>query len=235
MNEEIKGVLLDMDGVLVATEWAAQLIWFTLSRTSGIQCGPRDFRMVVSAVPDDAKAMVEEKFGPEFPYRRFKQLRHELLDEFISANGVPVKRGAFELLQALEDGGVPRAVATTSPRAEAEMFLHGCRRNDNRSLSSFLSAVVTREQFQRGKPEPDVYFAGAAALGLPVDRCAAIEDSWPGVLSALRAGCSPVIVIPDVALLPDVLPRDEHPSLIPAADLHQARQILREHGFPVSA
>ncbi|MBQ2920973.1 MAG: HAD family hydrolase, partial [Oscillospiraceae bacterium] len=45
-----------------------------------------------------------------------------------------------------------------------------------------------------GKPFPDIYLAGAAAIGVAPERCLAIEDSPTGLEAAWRAGCMGVFV-----------------------------------------
>ena len=50
----------------------------------------------------------------------------------------------------------------------------------------------------RGKPNPDIYLAAAASLGLPPSECLALEDSFAGVRAAAAAGM-PVVMVPDLA------------------------------------
>jgi beta-phosphoglucomutase-like phosphatase (HAD superfamily) len=56
-------------------------------------------------------------------------------------------------------------------------------------LDRFTSISVTASDVEQMKPAPDIYLLAAARLGLPADRCIAIEDSGPGGEAAKAAGC----------------------------------------------
>jgi HAD superfamily hydrolase (TIGR01509 family) len=59
-----------------------------------------------------------------------------------------------------------------------------------------FAAVVAREDVTHGKPAPDLYLAAARRLGVPPDRCLAVDDAREGVASA-RAASMHVITMVD--------------------------------------
>ena len=63
-------------------------------------------------------------------------------------------------------------------------------------LKDAFDKIISGYMVKKGKPEPDIYQVAAAELGLEPCECLALEDSPPGILSANRAGCFPVM-IPD--------------------------------------
>ena len=67
---------------------------------------------------------------------------------------------------------------------------------DLSGLARFFRVTVSSEEVPRGKPEPDVYLEAARGLGVPPERCAAVEDSHNGIRSAKAAGMR-VIAIPN--------------------------------------
>lgn len=67
-----------------------------------------------------------------------------------------------------------------------------------------FAAVITGDAVSEGKPSPEPYLAACRALRLPPARCVAIEDSLPGVTSAVAAGV-PTIAVPHVVTLPATL------------------------------
>src|SRR3954468_19077709 len=89
----------------------------------------------------------------------------------------------------------PLALASSSnlPLIELALELSGLRR--------FFAAVVSSEEVARGKPAPDVYLEAARRLGVAPERCAAVEDSTNGLLSAHAAGMR-VIAVPDMRYPP---------------------------------
>jgi HAD superfamily hydrolase (TIGR01509 family) len=63
-------------------------------------------------------------------------------------------------------------------------------------LAAMFKATVSSEEVPRGKPAPDVYVEAARRLGQPPERCAAVEDSANGILSAATAGLW-VVAVPN--------------------------------------
>jgi beta-phosphoglucomutase-like phosphatase (HAD superfamily) len=72
------------------------------------------------------------------------------------------------------------------------------------ALADTVDAVVSAEDVARGKPEPDVFLAAAARLGVPSSRCIVVEDAAAGIEAARRAGMRTVGVGVDRVLAADV-------------------------------
>jgi len=98
-------------------------------------------------------------------------------------------RGIRELLAALDQAGVPTAIASTAP---ATWVLPAAERI---GLRGRFAAIITGDAVSRRKPAPDVYLEAARQLGVDPSRTAAIEDSAPGVAAARAAGMT-VVAIP---------------------------------------
>ena len=160
-------------------------------------------------------AAVHEHFGPDFPMERFLEAEIvEIQREF--AGGVQLKAGVFELMDHIEQLGLPVALATSSGRASAERHLgeHG--------LFDRFKAVVAREDVPRHKPDPAPYLEAARRLGVDPALCLALEDSHNGVRAAHAAGMMAVMV-------PDLLdPTEEMHGLCVhiAETLHDVRRLL---------
>ncbi|UDY25190.1 HAD family hydrolase [Nocardioides sp. Kera G14] len=118
---------------------------------------------------------------------------------------IPWLPGALDLLEALNDAGVPCALVTMS----WEVFAHPIVERLPRGR---FDAVITGDRVKRGKPFPDPYLAGAAALGVDAAECIAIEDSNTGATSAQTAGCT-VITVENHVKLDDGPRRIARPSL----------------------
>jgi mannitol-1-/sugar-/sorbitol-6-phosphatase len=89
--------------------------------------------------------------------------------------------GAKELLAGLAPGLI--AVVTSATRALAEVRLRAA------GLWEHVHRIVTATDIQRGKPDPEPYQKGAAALGLAARDCIVIEDAPSGTISGKAAGC----------------------------------------------
>ena len=68
-------------------------------------------------------------------------------------------------------------------------------------------AVVTGEEVERGKPDPQSYLMAAERLGVDIASCLVFEDSPTGVLSGIRSGAQ-------VVAIPCQLPVPEYPNLL---------------------
>jgi beta-phosphoglucomutase-like phosphatase (HAD superfamily) len=89
-------------------------------------------------------------------------------------------------------------------------------------LRARLPVVVTRDDVVRGKPHPDLFLKAAWAIGIPPERCLAVEDSFNGIRAAHAAGMMPVMVPDLLAPTPDI--RALCVEIV--ADLHAVRQLL---------
>ncbi len=85
-----------------------------------------------------------------------------------------------ELYKLLRSNGQPVAIATGSSRPSVLPVIE--------QFDLTPDALVTSEDVQRGKPNPDLFLAAAERLGVPPGRCNVIEDSDVGIESARRAG-----------------------------------------------
>jgi HAD superfamily hydrolase (TIGR01509 family) len=102
---------------------------------------------------------------------------------------VPWRPGAVELLDRLNDAGVPCALVTMSYERFVAPVLAALPEGT-------FAAVVTGDAVSPGKPHPEPYLTAAALLGVDPRACVAIEDSNTGATSAEAAGCT-VLVVPN--------------------------------------
>ena len=124
---------------------------------------------------------------------------HELLSGVVSrvTDHVPWRPGARELLASLVAHGVPCALVTMSWESLATAVVR------NLPNGSF-AAVITGDVVSHGKPHPEPYLAAARLLGVDLGACIAIEDSRPGVASAVAAGI-PTIAVPHHVVVPQTV------------------------------
>jgi HAD superfamily hydrolase (TIGR01509 family) len=113
----------------------------------------------------------------------------------ITAEGVPFRPGALELLTELSAAGIPLALVTMSVRSMAE---HVVARMDGDPFA----VLVTGEEVTRPKPHPDPYLRAAEILGVDARRCVAIEDSRTGLAAAVASGAV-AIAVPHAVSIPE--------------------------------
>ena len=186
----IKGVLFDMDGVILDTEklytrfWceAAQALGFPMTHEMAL--GMRSLSHAVG------ERQLKAYLGENVNYQEVRSKRIELMTAFIDENGVEIKSGIHELIQFLNENGIKKAVATSSPLDRTKKYLSQV------GLVDSFDELVSGHMVEHGKPAPDIYLYAASKLGLKPEECLVLEDSPTGLLAAYRAGCVPVM-IPD--------------------------------------
>ena len=103
---------------------------------------------------------------------------------------VPLVPGVTDAIHQLSAMGIPLGLASNSNRRLIDFILSAA------GLTSFFTAVVSAEEVEKGKPAPDVYLEALRQLGVQPGRCAAVEDSANGLMSASAAGLR-VIAFPN--------------------------------------
>ena len=186
----VRGVLFDVDGVILDTECLYSRFWMEACHFYGFPMTREQALQLRSLNKTAGQEKIQALFGPTADYATIRRKRIELMDAFVAKEGVAAKPGIYALLDALEERGIPCAITSSSPRQRLESYLTPLK------LYHRFAKVVTGYDVARGKPEPDIYLRGAAELGLSPGECLALEDSPAGILSAHRAGCLPVL-IPD--------------------------------------
>jgi HAD superfamily hydrolase (TIGR01509 family) len=223
----IKAVLLDMDGTLLDTEklfmdsLVAAMATFGYTDDIAALC-----HAMVGLTGAQCDRMLLDRYGADFPIAGLNEALRANREDIFKA-GIPLKRGATDLLDAVQQQGYPMAIVTSASRrgAEKQLTLAGIRERFN--------AVITRTDVAHPKPNPDLYLLAAARLGIAPERCLAVEDSNPGVAAAHAAGAV-TIMVPDI-VPPTEASRTKCIAVLP--DLGAVLAMLRQPGelsFPSS-
>lgn len=198
-----RAALLDMDGVLVATEGLKEQAHLRALAAFGYEGTPgRALYRSVMGQPQDAveRAYLEaaglaDRVAPARYRERFRREYQDLLHERLEL--VP---GARALLVRLSEEGWKLALVSSSLRWMVELVLARA------GLASFFDAVVTGDDVEREKPAPDPYRAAFRALepvaeegsdgpqGSASPRAVVLEDTGAGIASGLAAGF-PVVAL----------------------------------------
>lgn len=181
-SRAIEAVIFDMDGVIVDSElhWKTLEGFFLQSLVQRWDAGAQS--KIIGLSLDSLYTMLVEEYGLDKPKAEFVALYNEMARE-IYEQRASLLPGFTELLAQLRESNVTLALASSSPMAWIDMVL------DRFNLHGAFSLVVSADELAgEGKPSPAIYVLTARRLGVAPERCAVIEDSMNGVLSAKRAG-----------------------------------------------
>lgn len=185
---KIKGILFDMDGLILDTEKLYTRFWMEAANALGYPMTREQALGMRSLSREFGAAKLQSYFERPINYEEVRLKRIELMDAFIEKEGVETKAGVQELMSYLKENGIKTAIATSSPLERTEKYLVSV------GLADAFDKLISGYMVKKGKPEPDIYQLAAAELGLAPQECMALEDSPSGILSASRAGCFPVMV-----------------------------------------
>lgn len=212
------GAIFDMDGLLLDTERIYQESWVEMAGLFGQTPDPA-FPTAVSGTNGEGMRAVIRRYYPAVDACAFQARCMARVDEILDSRGAPVKPGVREILAFFRSRGVPTAVASSSGR---ERILANLRQT---GLEPLFDAVVSGQEVERGKPEPDIFLLAARRIGRPAAGCYVFEDSLNGVRAGMAAGCV-TVMIPDTVSPPEGLAVSRIcSSLLEARDLLE-REIL---------
>lgn len=172
-----KAALFDLDGVVFDTEPQYTVFW-------GQQC--REYHPEHPGLEQEIKGQTlvqiyDAWFAGEL--EKEQAVITERLNQFEQQMSYNYVAGFVEYVEKLRQHGVKTAVVTSSNQPKMEAVYKS--RPEFRGL---FDAILTSEDFERSKPDPDCYLKAAERLGVVKDDCVVFEDSFNGLKSGRAAG-----------------------------------------------
>lgn len=191
LDKKIEAVIFDLDGTLTDTEKYYQECWPKAAAHFGYKMEPYMPLELRSLGRPFAPLKFKEWFGEDFDYNQVREYRKGLVEEVISKHGIPLKKGAVEILTWLRENGILTALATANDYERTERYLKKI------GLFEYFDKIICASMVKEGKPSPEIYAFACKELALSPDKTIAVEDSPNGVRSAYGAGCN-VVMVPDL-------------------------------------
>ena len=176
-----RGVIFDMDGVLVQSGPPHKASWRAVARQDGIDLTDEAFERTFGM---SSREIVRKIWGPQITddeVRRIDEEKERIYRQLISGN-VPLSPGARETLARLAEAGYVLAVGTSGPPENVELVLR------ETGLGRYFAATVNGLEVPHGKPAPDIFLKAAERAGLRPADAVGVEDAPVGIDAALAAG-----------------------------------------------
>ena len=123
LMKKIEGIIFDMDGTLFDTERVSFKIWQQVMRKHGYSMSKEVYISLMGRKRNDANKILLKLYGEDFPLEKIRAEKEVDMLKFIEEKGVPVKEGAFELLDFLVENRYKVALATSTCRERALSLL----------------------------------------------------------------------------------------------------------------
>jgi HAD superfamily hydrolase (TIGR01509 family) len=184
----IEAVVFDLDGVLVDSEHVWDEVREDLAHERGGRWHGRAQADMMGMSSTEWSRYMHDVLGLPEPA---EEISNEVVRRMQAryAERLPLVDGAVDAVRRLA-GSFRLGLASSSNRPLIDTVLEAT------GLAALFEVTLSSEEVERGKPAPDVYLEAARRLGVPPERCAAIEDSGNGIRAARAAGMR-VVALPN--------------------------------------
>lgn len=171
----LKAALFDLDGTLFNTEKQYSIFWERIGALHHPEIP--DFANVIKGTT------LTNILDTYFPSPIIRNEIVESLNHWESGMRYNFYPGAVDFLISLRTNGVKMAIVTSSNAQKMNSV-----RRQMPDFDKIFDKVLTAEDFEHSKPNPDCYLKGAAALGCTTNECVVFEDAYNGLAAGRAAG-----------------------------------------------
>jgi sugar-phosphatase len=168
-----KGILFDMDGILISSVASVERSWTKWANLRGVDPAYA-LTVIHGRRAIESAAIMRPDLDPTEELKLIEDI------ELADGQGITVLPGVKELIESLPKNRWTVVTSATERLARLRLEAAGFELPDR---------LVTAESVAEGKPNPAPYLAGAALLGFSPEECVVFEDSASGVAAGCAAGC----------------------------------------------
>jgi sugar-phosphatase len=173
MKLHVRGILFDMDGVLVSSLGSVERSWAKWGAMRNV-----DGALAIKTAHGQRAIETVRKLRPDLNDVEELKLIEEI--EIADKDDIEVLQGVPRILAALPEKYWTIVTSATEKLARSRLGYAGL---------AVPSHMITADMVTEGKPHPEPYLKGAALLGLKPEDCLVIEDSSSGAIAGHAAGC----------------------------------------------
>jgi len=186
-DEHLQAVVFDLDGLMFDTEVLYQEVGREVLSRRGKQISNELLDEMMGRQSDKALQIMIDWHELDDTVQQLADESMEIMYGLLATRLNPMP-GLLALLESLEHAGIPKAIATSSRRVFVDHVL------ELSQMSSNFDFVLTSEDIEHGKPEPDIYLLAARRHKCEPHRVLVLEDSQIGCQAAVAAGTYAVAV-----------------------------------------
>lgn len=188
---ELRGAILDLDGVLTDTSELHYRAWKKLADEEGIAFSRADNEALRGVSRRESLLLLlKDRVISEKSMQEMMARKNRYYQESITQLGAEdLLPGAYKFLEDLRTAGIKIAIGSASKNARMVIEKLG--------IGPLVDAISDGFSVTRQKPAPDLFLHAAAQLGLPPQQCVVFEDAEAGVQAALSGGLRVVGIGPE--------------------------------------
>ena len=182
---KIKGLIFDLDGVLVFTDKFHYQAWKTMANELGVYFDETiNHRLRGVSRMDSLEIILERYEGPDLSLREKEKLaekKNEIYRTLLeSMTPDDVTKEVRDTLTKLREKGYKLAIGSSSKNAKFIL--------EKVELKDAFDAISDGNNITKSKPDPEVFLKAAEYLGLPPKACMVVEDAEAGIEAAKKGG-----------------------------------------------
>ena len=179
----LKGILFDMDGVLLDSEEYITRAGILMFREKGFVVQASDFKPFTGMGENRFLGGVAEKYNIPFDLEKDKARAYAIYEEITRGRLKPLK-GVLDFIGRCRQRHLKLAVATSADEVKMRINLRETGLSEN-----LFDTLVNGLEVENKKPHPEIYLLAAKRLLLDPCQCLVVEDALSGMKAARAAGC----------------------------------------------
>ncbi|TDX45512.1 HAD family hydrolase [Orenia marismortui] len=179
--DELKGIIFDMDGVIVDSEPIHYRVNQIILKDMNIEISEEEYNSFIGVSNPDMWSIIKDRYDLKESLEDLVNKQNKITLEYLRDSNINPINGIVKLLEELKNKGLKVALASSSSEKLIELVLNKFY------IQQYFIETISGENFAKSKPDPQIFFHAAKKLKLKSEECVVIEDSKHGIEAATRA------------------------------------------------